>query len=281
MLDYPKSSTTTLNQALDLKRARKNVPASIQPGKVGLIAQRQHNSLIVYAIPSERMKPLIPGSFEAEETVINGRLMSWISVESFLDLNTAGGSSFEQTNYRLHVLREKKPCLWLLGTSLGSLSAVGSRNLWPLPWHLSAMEFRVAYNPLEKRYRTYGLQTQSQWANSSWQIEDTGELINPEMIQQLPASLQRWTATNYFLRRDGFEGQHQVHGLDPLFTRAHLESAKCDLLDRLGLLDKNEIRRPQLAALQHSLSCQFGAPSTAAPARDKQDFLLINPPASL
>lgn len=262
MLDYPKSSTATLNQAVRLNTMSPKVLPMVRRGDVSLAAVRQHLSLIVYAVPSERIRALIPSSFEVEETVSNGRAMGWISVESFFDLNGAGHSSFEQTNYRVHVMRDGKPCLWMLGASLGSLSAVGARNLWPMPWHLSAMEFHVAYDQAEARYTTYSLQTQSQWANATWQIEDTGEWIGLETIQQLPASLRTPTATNYFLRRDGVEGQQRERIVNPLFTRGQLKSAKCDLLERLGLLDGEEIKRPRLVALQHNLSCQFGAPST-------------------
>lgn len=264
MLSYPKSSIATLNQAAGLKPVPQKVLPLVSRGNVSLAAERQHLSLIVYAVPAERIRALIPSSFEVDEVIINGRPMGWISVESFFDLNGAGHSSFEQTNYRLHVLRDGKPCMWLMGASLGSLSAVGARNLWPMPWHLSAMEFHVAYDQMESRYHTYSLQTQSQWANATWQIEDTGEWVGLEMIQALPASLRHSTATNYFLRRDGVEGQQREKIVDPLFTRGQLTSAKCDLLERLGLLNGDEIKRPALVALQHNLSCQFGAPSTVS-----------------
>jgi hypothetical protein len=270
MLDYPKSSIATLNQATGVKPAPQKVLPMVRRGNVSLAAERQHLSLIVYAVPAERVRALIPSSFEVEETIINGRAMGWISVESFYDLNGAGHASFEQTNYRLHVLRDGKPCLWLMGASLGSLSAVGARNLWPMPWHLSAMEFHVAYDQMEARYRTYSLQTQSQWANANWQIEDTGEWVGLETIQQLPASLRHSTATNYFLRRDGIEGQQREKTVNPLFTRGQLKSAQCDLLERLGLLDGDEIKRPALVALQHNLSCQFGAPSAVNAAASKR-----------
>jgi hypothetical protein len=272
MLDFPKSSTTTLNQAFGLTPIPEKVLPLVNRGQLSLAAERQHLSLIVYAVPSERIQALLPSSFEVEEAIINGKAMGWVSVESFLDLPGAGQSSFEQTNYRLHALRDGKPCRWLMGASLGSLLAVGVRNLWPMPWHLSAMEFHVAYDPAEGCYQSYSLQTQSQWANASWQIEDTGEWISSEEIQQLPASLRNQAVTNYFLRRDGSEGQQKEHNSDLLFTRGQLTSANCDFLERLGLLNRDEIKRPQFVALQHNLSCQFGAPS-AVGATLNQKFL--------
>jgi hypothetical protein len=261
MLDYPQSLATILNQALELNPIPEKVSSLVNRGNISLAAERQHLSLIVYAVPSERIQALLPPSYEVEEAVINGRAIGWISVESFLDVTGVGHSPFEQTSYRLHVMRNGKPCLWQMGASLGSLSAVGTRNLWPMPWHLSAMEFHVAYDQTEGRYRTYSLHTQSQWANASWQIEDTGEWISPETIQQLPASLKNPTTINYFLRRDGTEGQQREQRPAPVFTRGQLKSAKCDLFERFGLLNGDEIKCPQLIALQHNLSCQFGTPS--------------------
>ncbi len=270
MRDYPKSSIVTRNQAFVGEQMPQKVLPMVSRGNVSLTAERRHLSLIVYAVPGERLRQLIPASFEVEETVINGRRMGWVSVESFLDLNGVGQSSFEQTNYRLHVLREGKPCLWLLGSSIGSLSAVGARNMWPVPWHLGAMEFQVAYDLLEGRYRTYRLQTQSQWASAEWQLQDTGDWLSLEELQQLPASLQSPTATSCFARRDGTEGRQQEHRPEPIFTRARLLAARCDLLERLGLVRAEEIKRPQFVALQHNLSCRFGAPSALAYSRTGQ-----------
>lgn len=247
-----------------------NLSPMVSRGHISLAAERHHISLLVYAIPRERISAVIPGSFEVEETVVNGRVAGWISVESFFDWNGMASASFEQTNYRAHVLRQGVPCHFLLGTSLGSLSGAGARNLWPMPWHLSAMEFRVAYDHKEGRYRTYRLQTQSQWANANWELEDSGELISSREIAALPASLQSSTVTNYFLRRDGHQGQQQMRAFDRSFTRGALKVAKCDLLERLGLLDGKEITHPQLVALQHNLSCQFGAPSAVGAIPNKQ-----------
>lgn len=274
MLGSPNISTEVSNPTLSQKFSALRTLPSVNRGNVSLIAQRRHVSLFAYRVPSERVRALLPSAFGVEETHVEGRAMTWISVESFLDQGAIGHSSFEQTNYRLHVLRNGEACHWLLGTSLGSLSAVGARNLWPMLWHLGAMEFRVAYDKSQRRYREYSLQTQSQWANASWQIEDTGELIGLQAIQELPASLRNSIVRNYFLRRDGIEGQQQMRLLDPLFTRGRLKSAQCDLLERLRLLDNDEIKRPQLVAIQPALSCQFGTPSTATPTTNNR-FLRV------
>lgn len=261
MLAYPNISTATLNAASVLRNPVKSVLPSVSRGKVSVMAERKHLSIIAYPLPSQRVRALLPDAFQPEETIINGRAMAWISVESFSDQSSIGYLAFEQTNYRLHVLRDGQPCHWLLGTSLGSLAAVGARNLWPMPWHLSAMEFRVAYDKSKGRYREYNLQAQSQWANANWRIEDTGEWISPGKIKALPASLQNPSVTCHFQRRDGVEGRQRMWLLNPAFTRGRVKSAQCDLLIRLGLLNRNQVERPWLVALQHNLSCQFDAPA--------------------
>lgn len=265
MFTHQETLTAIPNRARVVRLPTKSVMPSIHRGDVSLTAEFQHVSLIVYAVPAERVRALLPAEFDAEVTISNGRQMGWVSVESFFDPNGGARSAFEQTAYRLHALRDGEPCRWLLGLSLGSLAAVGARNLWALPWHLGAMEFRAAYSSAERRYHAYGLQSQSEWANAKWRIEDSGEWISPRTIEELPTSLRDAAATDYFARRDGPPnrvGCQRTRTLDPLFTRGRLKFGQCDLLERLGLLDGEEIKHPRLAALQHRLCRQLKTPST-------------------
>lgn len=263
MLNYHQSSTAILNPAIFTRKSFDRVLPSVNRGNVSVSAELRHLSLIVYAVPSDRVKALIPSSFQVEETVSNGKAMAWISVESFLDKNSIGHSAFEQTNYRLHVMRDGQPCRWLLGSSLGSLSAVGIRNLWPMPWHLSAMEFQIAYDQASGRYNQYRLQTQSQWANSCWQISDTGQAIDQETMDKigLPASILARHANDVFARRDGSIGSQRSAQFSFEFTRAKLIEAKCDLLESLGLLTVEELMQPALVVLQQNASRQIFSPA--------------------
>ncbi len=263
MLAYPNISTITPNATSALRTSAKSLLPSVNKGSVSVMAERKHLSMIVYAVPSERVQLLLPDSFQAEEAIINGRAMAWVSVESFFDQSVIGQPAFEQTNYLLHVLRNGQPCHLLLGTSLGSLAAVGPRNLWPTPWHLGAMEFRVAYDKSKGRYREYSLQSQSQWVNAAWQIGDSGQVIDPGSFEQaaLPSSLFRPDSTAFFTRRDGSIGSRRTVRFNFEYTRGELKQAQCDLLERLGLLKREELLRPALVALQQSAKCQLFSPT--------------------
>jgi len=266
MLVYPNTLTLIPNPALATRKLVKSASPAVSRGNVSVTAERRHLSLIVYSVDSERVKALLPAPFQVEETIIDGRAKAWVSVESFFDQNAAGQPAFEQTNYLLHVLRDGMQCHWLLGASLGSLSAVGARNPWPMPWHLSAMEFRAAYDEAMGRYSEYSLQTQSQWANSAWQIRDTGWAIDPERLDQtcpssLPASLFNRDSTTFFARRDGSIGSRRIVRFNFEFTRGELRQAKCDLLEQLGLLKQEELLQPAFTALQHKVSCQIFSPA--------------------
>lgn len=227
----------------------------------GQAAEVHHVSRIVYAVPAERVRALVPAAFDLETRHSEGRDTAFISIESFLDYGegsplqmfdrrgTRGG--FEQTNYRVHARLNGEACGWLLGTSLGSLSAVAARHLWPAPWHLSAMEFQVAYDPLDGRYQQYRLRTQSQWANAFWEIHDTG---TPAEVGLLTTARPGGTHADYFVRRDGVRGVYRVK-LQPAFsTRGEVKQARCDLFERLGLLTADEMRRPHHVTLSHRLT---------------------------
>lgn len=259
MTTYP-NTTATVNASINSAMLFPGAPGlkaqTAQTGGFSISTTLRYYSLLAYAVPSERVRRLLPPSFggQVEETAIDGRRMAWLSVASFLDgLNDR--TQFEQTSYRLHVVRNGEPAGWLLGISLGSLSAVARRNLWSMPWHLSAMEFQASGDQ-------HRLQTQGEWANAQWQVEDTTEALHLECARALPRSLQQTTTTDYFLRRDGGLGAQRIRLLNPAFTSGALMSARCDLLARLGLLTQGELARPQLIAMQQALHCQLGAPST-------------------
>jgi hypothetical protein len=235
----------------------------------------RHFSLLLYLVPTERARALIPRSFELAELTLRGRKLALLSVTSFMDHGhqaasgegnglTAFCDAFEQTNYCLRVRRDGEACDWLLGMSLGSLAAIAPRGLWPLPWHLSAMAFQVNYALGARRYHTYHVQTQSQWANACWRLRDTGLPLADDWhfaTSDCPTLLPQ-EMTTYFTRRDGAIGAYRTE-ISPLAcTRGHLEFAECDWLERIGLLNKDEIAHPYLVALQPSLTCRMFLPST-------------------
>jgi uncharacterized protein YqjF (DUF2071 family) len=251
---YPNTNTTAngSNTNALLFANRSGVKAQpVQANGFSIDTSLRHFSLLAYAVPSERVRRLLPPSLGAQLAETDGGRMAWLSVTSFLD-ESNDDARFEQTSYRLHVTRNGEPGNWLLGISLGSLAAVAKRNLWSMPWHLGAMEYQAGG-------AGHRLLTQSEWANANWRIEDAREAIS---IQGMPRPLQNFVTTDYFLRRDGFLGAQQVRLLDPAFTRGVLKSAQCDLLTRMGLLTQHELMRPRFAAMQSAVHCQFGAPST-------------------
>lgn len=207
-----------------------------------------HRSVISYAVPSERVRDLIPLEFDLAQKVV-------LSIESFLD---CGRSSFEQTNYRLHVSKNGKASSWLLGTSLGSLSGVTARHLYPLPWHLSAMEFQVAFDTNSNKYQRYRLSSQSQWANTDWEIVDMGvPLITEKAIE----------VTDYFVRRDGEIGSYQTIYQTAGSTSGKLKAGRCDLLGSLGILSSVEINHPVSVVLQRAVSCELKPAASASQVR--------------
>lgn len=206
-----------------------------------------HRSIISYALPSERVRDLLPMEFTLGARTV-------LAIESFLD---SGRTQFEQTNYRLHLHLHGRPCTWLLGTSLGSLSGVTARHLYPLPWHLSAMEFQITLDAATNRYKKYRLSTQSQWANATWEIVDTGVPVRAESPLEV---------TDYFVRRDGEIGSYQTLHQLSLATRGQLKTGRCDLLTALGLLSDAELQQPTSVVLQRAVACEI-KPAVASASR--------------
>lgn len=233
-----------------------------------VVAEAHHLSQIVYAIPLARVKAIFPrelqaNGFEPIETILENHSCCWLSVTSYLDqqrglLNSARAEAVEQTFYRLLLAREGQHFYWLLNTTIGSLSAVSGRNLWALPWHLGAMEFQLSYDTTNHYYHNYRLHSQSEFVNATWEIADTGKLASDE-YRLSPMPLQQ-TINDCFIRRAGGIGLRptRIHMLDA--NRGQVRQARCDLLERLGLLTQAELLNPAFVMLCRVASIEVAAP---------------------
>lgn len=240
----------------------------VSQGRVNLRAELNHFSMLVYEVPAERIAPLIPRQVKLETRLVAGREMAWLSVLSFRDQGprhsgVGGLGGFEQTIYRVHVIHEGKTAHYLLNLSLGSLSAVATRNLWTMPWHLSAMEFQVSYDRSAGKYREYRLQTQSQWDNAHWELTDSGRGLPVEAIDELclPSSLLANQTENFFQRQDRTIGRAAIGYGEWAATRGQLKSAQSELLERLGILSRAELQKPVLVLLQQQISSTLSSPT--------------------
>lgn len=203
-----------------------------------ITTQLQHRSVISYLIPSERVRELVPEEFHLGENTI-------LSIEAFQDSSL---HRFEQINYRLQVNYRGEFRNWLLGTSIGSFSAITARNYFQNPWHLSAIDLQVCTDAMSGRYHTYRLNSQSEWSNSFFEIADTGmAILNHQKVQTV----------DHFIRRDGTIGSQQTAYLPANTTRGILKSGRCDMLKKLGILDEAEIAYPLSVSLQRKVNFEL------------------------
>jgi uncharacterized beta-barrel protein YwiB (DUF1934 family) len=206
----------------------------------------QHRCVISYLIPSERVRTLVPEEFLLGENTI-------LSIEAFQD---GGLHRFEQINYRLQVNYRGAFHNWLLGTSIGSFSAITARNYFQNPWHLSAIDLQISSDPMSGRYDTYRLNSQSEWSNTFFEIADTGMVI---------LNHQRVQMKDHFIRRDGAIGSQQTSYLPTNTTRGILKTGRCDMLKKLGILGEAEIAYPLNVSLQRRVSFELKAEALHLP----------------
>jgi uncharacterized protein YqjF (DUF2071 family) len=221
-----------------------------------------HFSAIVYAVPVERVRDLLPASVDLEEITItdaatgNHKSYALISVVSFLDSGSCfvmgSHHPFEQMLYRVHVCHQGRQGFWLLGVSAGSLTAVSSRRLWSLPWHLSAMEFQISREAETLQYTDYHLRSFSREVNALVEIADTGVAVVGDICELLPRISSSW-----FQRKDGDIGEYRVTHSSPQFTRGQIRAARFDLLEKLGLLSTEEMRQPLMVMIQQNVTTRI------------------------
>jgi uncharacterized protein YqjF (DUF2071 family) len=227
-----------------------------------VVTRLRHFAIVTYAIPPERLRPLVDPRFDLDCIVDgkNGRkaMVSMVPFED-QDFHFAGCPwarfHFGQTNYRAYVVERDGPCraVWFFGTTLGSWTVHVPRQLWKLPWHPGRMRFDCAYDAEAVRYGRYAMHTSAEWAPVELELEDTGRPV--ERLDGFP-DLERGLfilthpLRGYFHRRDGRLGAYNVWHDRLRCTSARVRNARIGLFDRLGLVPYDEQLEPHSVLVQ-------------------------------
>jgi uncharacterized protein YqjF (DUF2071 family) len=215
-----------------------------------------HFALISYALPAERLRPLIPKRFEIPTFPIQGRQLALMSAVPFLDADFRFARlfpflkfRFPQTNYRVYIVDRQtgEHGVWFFGTTLGSPVVELARALWRIPWYYARYDMACAYSPQAERYEHYRVEHHSAWADAVIEIEDTGE---PMQLAPGFGSLAEQVLVlthpvdGYYVRLDGRLGTYSVwHGTIPL-TKGLPRHLYFSLYEELGLLSREEMQHP-------------------------------------
>ncbi len=230
-------------------------PGSAVAGKrTELSARWHHYSLLGYEVPASRLTKTLPEWLSLVKEERQGEEIGWVWVQSFRDEGGWGladrSEGFEQTTYSVSVESTQGTGQYLLGHAIGSLSAVGARNLWAQPWHLSAMELQVAWQSSGGGCREYRLHSQSQWDNSRWELAPVGAAAGG-LEQEVGAPVPFPTESNYLFSRGGAGlGQRRIRLEGVRLEPVRVVQAKSEFLERSGLVRGGELLRPAVAGVQ-------------------------------
>ncbi|MGQ0553852.1 MAG: DUF2071 domain-containing protein [Planctomycetota bacterium] len=216
---------------------------------VDAVTTLRHFALVTYAVPPERLQPLLHPRFELDCISLDGQMRALLSVVPFEDQDFRAAAfpsprlRFGQTNYRIYI-RERQTgtrAVWFLGTTLGSWSVALPRYLWRLPWHYGRFRFECEQES-SGRYSCFKVATESRWASAMVELEDTGGPLVFDGFPDIETGLVVLThpLTGYFTRRDGHLGSYAVWHERLTPSAGRVRSARWDLLDRLGIVPFEE-----------------------------------------
>ncbi|MCL4256932.1 MAG: DUF2071 domain-containing protein [Anaerolineales bacterium] len=231
-----------------------------QPSGIDVVSTLLHFAIITYAVPPERLRPLVHERFELLTVPVGGEPRALVSVVPFqeLDFRLAAYPSpqfrFGQTNYRVYVLDRTtgKPCVWFLGSLLDSLTVVIPRYLWKLPWHHGRMQFDCRLGA-DGRYSHYAIETRSAWGGAQLQLrqaEGLTQLHHGFPDEETARVYLTHPLSGYYTRRDGRLGSYSIWHDKLEMQAAEVVEARFEALERLGVASFEEQRAPYSVLVQ-------------------------------
>jgi len=194
---------------------------------------------------------------QIEEFPIGGQQLALLSVVPFLDTDfcfprVAPGIrvGFGQTNHRIYVRdrRTGEPCVWFLGTTLGSPLVQVPRTLWDMPWHRAQYDIGCNYDRATGRYLGWRMFAQSDWCGHEIELEDTG--VRADRVEGFDSRadfLLRLThpVSGFFRRLDGETGRYSIwHPLMRGLTVGRARKSQFTGYPRWGIMSREEMAAP-------------------------------------
>lgn len=230
------------------------VSTSIRESRWSAITTLDHFALVNYALPVERLRPLIPEQFDIPIVEVHGEPCAFISAVPFIDrdfhfpnLHPSPKYQFGQINYRAYVIDKKsgEHVVWFFGTVLGSYWYNLPRRLWKMPWHYG--EFVTNFQRNNQQYKTYKINIHSAWGKAQIDLHDTGEAVTVkegfESISHTKLFLTH-PVEGFYYRTNGKIGTYQIWHPEMMLTQAQADFLYFQPFEDLQLLSKTEMRHP-------------------------------------
>ncbi|AJQ95070.1 DUF2071 domain-containing protein [Gynuella sunshinyii] len=222
-----------------------------QPKGIDVLCRLKNFAIITYAVPADRFKGLFPERFKLDVVDIDGQEMGLISVVPFIDVDFTSAVfpfpkfTMGQTNYRIYIIDTQtgERCVWFLGTTLDSWTLVVPRYLWNLPWHAGKVRFDCAFNESTGLYDKYLMETSSNWAEASVELEQSGsDIFEFPGFPDVESALVYLThpLAGFYYRRDNKLGTYRVWHKALAVKPAKLKSAHFKLLSDLDIVKESE-----------------------------------------
>lgn len=221
-----------------------------------------HFALVTYYVEPAALRKHVDPRFDLD-TVLDsaGREQALISVVPFLDLDFRSALcpwprfQFGQTNYRAYVSDRVtgEHVAWFFGTSLDTIFVSVPKHAWKLPWYRGRIRFETAFDGEKRRYSTYRMRTESEWAPADLVLRDTGVRVQEfQGFADAEAGFRLLThpTVGVFYRRDGRLGSYSIWHDRMQLTVGEAEVASFPLLDRLGLVEEGALDRIHSVMIQ-------------------------------
>ncbi|TDK23897.1 DUF2071 domain-containing protein [Luteimonas aestuarii] len=224
------------------------------PAGIDVLCKLQHFAIITYAFDPARFAGVMPPRFRLDTVTIDGRQRALLSVVPFVDVDfTLAARPFlkfrmGQTNYRIYIIDTLtgERCVWFIGTTLDSWTRVVPYRLWNLPWYGGKVRFDCEQDA-DGRYLRYQMVTRADWAPATMSLVGVPD-VDPSLAGFCDPESGLVYLTHplrgYYHRRDGRLGTYHVWHARLKVAPARLLHADFGLLDRLGLVTREEQQHP-------------------------------------
>ena len=223
-------------------------------GGIDVVTDLAHFAIITWLVDPDVLRRHIHPRFEPVTIDLDGRTQGLVSVVPFFDEDFHFARfprktwAFPQTNYRAYV-RDRltgEHVVWFFATALDTPWITIPRNLWRLPWEPTAITFDVDYDETSERYRRYAMEATGEKTDALLELRDTGGPVESLAgFDDLESGLFLLThpTKGYYYRRDGKLGSYTIWHERLELSTAEVETARFDLLARLGLVPRGDHAR--------------------------------------